>query len=47
MLIIYIGAFVKFLNQKNYNQVYEIYKIVELKKMCTLIMKNSYYFGVY
>lgn len=40
-LITYFKAFVKFYNWKNYGQVYEIYGIIKLKKICILIIKNS------
>lgn len=46
-IIIYIRAFVKLYNQRNYRQVYKIYKIVELEKWCILTAKNPYNFGAH
>lgn len=45
--IIYIGIFVKLYNWKNHKQVYEIYGIIELEKMCTLTIKNFYNLSIH
>lgn len=39
-LVIYIRTFVKHYNQKNCSQIYEIYGIIKLRKMCILIAEN-------
>lgn len=39
--VVYIKVFVEFYNKKNFGQVSEIHKRIELKKICVLIIKNS------
>ena len=39
-LIIYIGAFVEFYNLRNHGQVYKIYGIKKLKKICASTVEN-------
>ncbi len=38
--VIYTSAFVKLFNWRNGRQVYKIYGMIELKKMCTSIAEN-------
>ena len=45
--VTYTRAFVELYNWKNNGQVHEIYEIIELEKMCTLIAKNFCNLGVH
>ena len=45
--ITYTGAFTKLYNLKNYKQVYEIYKMIELEKRCISIAKNPCNLGIH
>ena len=38
--VTYTGVFVEFYNWRNRGQVYKIYEIVELKKICALTVEN-------
>lgn len=44
---VYIGVFIELYHWKNFRQVYEIYKIIELKKIYDLTMKNLYSLDAY
>ena len=46
-LVKYIEAFVEFYNWKNRRQVYKIYRIIKLEKICTLTVKNSHNLSIY
>ena len=45
--ITYIEAFVKLYNWKNRGQIYEIYGIIELKKICALMAKHPCNLGTH
>lgn len=45
--VTYIEALVKLCNWKNGWQVYEIYGIIELEKMCTSTAENLHNFDIY
>lgn len=40
MSVTYTRAFVEFYNQRNNRQIYEIYKMIELEKICSLTTEN-------
>ena len=45
--VTYTGALIELYNWRNCGQVHEIYRIVELEKMCVFIAKNPRNLGVY
>ena len=45
--VIYTGVFIKFYNWKNHKQVYEIYYMIEFKKIPTSTTKNPFDLSVY
>lgn len=45
--IIYIEVFIEIYNQRNYEKVYQIYKMIELEKLCILTTHNPHILGAY
>lgn len=45
--ITHTWVFVEFYNYKNYGQVYEIYRMIKLKKMCILTAYNPFNGGAH
>ncbi len=45
--VTYTKVLVELYNWRNQEQIYKIYKIIELKKIYVMIAKNSYNLGAY